>query len=404
MALLQQTSQPTLSGERFTAIYRITVANDPTSKEEALAKAKDITLEQTVEFPEELVPRGVIQEQILGRIEHFFATDPNDDSSRMSHFLAEISFATELAGGEITQLLNVLFGNISLKPGIRLEEIRLSPSLGDLFPGPRFGQTGLRNLFKEQSLPLLCTALKPQGLSATDLAAMASQFAEGGIHIIKDDHGLANQPFATFEERLHAITKTVQQTNQRCGTKAVYAPNVTADFTQMIRRARLAREAGAGALLISPGLCGFSAMAAIAADDTIGLPILAHPAMLGSFVVSPDHGLSHSFLFGQLMRLCGADASIFPNYGGRFSFTREECKQIASGCSSALAKNSVDSYKPIFPAPGGGMTMDRLPDLRQMYGNEVMFLIGGGLFRHSNDLTENARYFRHLIEESYKTL
>lgn len=36
------------------------------------------------------------------------------------------------------------------------------------------------------------------------------------------------------------------------------------------------------------------------------------------------------------MRLSGADISIFPNHGGRFSFTLEECKSVVASCLSSL--------------------------------------------------------------------
>ena len=40
------------------------------------------------------------------------------------------------------------------------------------------------------------------GLPAHALADLAYQFALGGIDIIKDDHGLADQSFAPFKERV----------------------------------------------------------------------------------------------------------------------------------------------------------------------------------------------------------
>ena len=53
---------------------------------------------------------------------------------------------------------------------------------------------------------------------------------------------------------------------------------------------------------------------------------------------------------------------------------------------------------PIFPAPGGGMTMENIPDMAALYGRDVVYLVGGGLFRRSDDLVENCRYFRRLID------
>ncbi|MCU0692720.1 MAG: RuBisCO large subunit C-terminal-like domain-containing protein, partial [Polyangiaceae bacterium] len=122
---------------------------------------------------------------------------------------AVISFAVEIVGRELTQLLNVLFGNISLLPGIRLVDVRLGPSLLAQFAGPAFGRDGLRELLGVAERPLLATALKPMGLSAVELAEIAGQCATGGIDIIKDDHGLSDQLFCPFAERVKRCANAV---------------------------------------------------------------------------------------------------------------------------------------------------------------------------------------------------
>ncbi len=370
-----------LSGERLRAIYRLTG-----DRQRAWERAQDLCLEQTVELPADLVPEGDIRDAIVARIEAFEALQPD-------RFEAVISFAVETVGGELTQLLNVLFGNISLKPGIRLERLELPDALSRTFQGPRFGCDGWRRLLDVPQRPLLCTALKPMGLPPVALAELAQQFAFGGIDIIKDDHGLADQPFAPFRERVERCAEAVQRANQATGYRCLYMPNVTAAGEQALERALFAKQVGAGALLAAPGLMGFDAMRRLAADDRVALPIMSHPAFQGSFTVHPNSGVGHYLLFGQLPRLAGADATIFPNVGGRFSFSREECLAIAAGAAAPLGH-----LKPIMPTPGGGMNLAQAPAMRALYGQNVIFLIGGGLHRHGPDLVENGRYFRRLVE------
>jgi ribulose-bisphosphate carboxylase large chain len=103
---------------------------------------------------------------------------------------------------------------------------------------------------------------------------------------------------------------------------------------------------------------------------------MAHPSFLGSHVTDPTSGLSHGLLFGSLARLAGADVSIFPNFGGRFSFTREACLEIATACRAPLG-----GLRTAFPAPGGGMTVERVPEMLDAYGEDVCLLIGGNLYR-----------------------
>jgi ribulose-bisphosphate carboxylase large chain len=56
--------------------------------------------------------------------------------------------------------------------------------------------------------------------------------------------------------------------------------------------------------------------------------------------------------------------------------------------------------KPIFPTPGGGMSLTRVPEMIETYGHQVIFLIGGDLYRHGSDLAATCRRFRHLVEKS----
>ena len=232
------------------------------------------------------------------------------------------------------------------------------------------------------------------GLGPVDLAELAYRFALGGIDLIKDDHGLTNQAFSRFEERLARCTEAVAKANRQTGMKSLYLPNVTASPAEMVRRGRLAREAGAGGLLVCPGICGLDAMRAVADDDDVRLPIMAHPALQGSFVVRPEEGFSHGLIFGLIARLAGADATIFPNFGGRFSFSRDECCEIAAAAEAPLGR-----LRPIFPTPAGGLSLGRVGEVHQVYGRELVVLVGGGLFKHGPDLIENCHVFRQLAEQ-----
>ncbi len=376
---------PHLSGERFTVFYRIIG-----DQQDAYAKAKDICLEQTVEFPEDILPAGVIHEQIVGRIESFRPFDANS-------WLAEITYAVETSAFELVQLLNVIFGNVSLKPGIRVEHLELG-SLLHQFKGPRYGIRGLRHILQVPARPLLFTALKPMGLPTNELTKLAYQFALGGIDMIKDDHGLSDQPFSPYSERVKACVNAVHEANSITGKKSIYIPNITAPYGELHKRALIAKQAGAGGIMISPGLAGLEAMREIAEDDQIALPVIAHPAFLGSYVLA-DSGISHKVMFAEFARLAGADVTIFPNFGGRFSFTRDQCARIAHGSSAHMG-----DLRSIFPCPAGGMSLDNIPESLQLYGNDVIFLIGGGLFKHGPDLVENSQHFLSIVESSYKQL
>ena len=93
-------------------------------------------------------------------------------------------------------------------------------------------------------------------------------------------------------------------------------------------------------------------------------------------------------LLGQLPRLAGADITVFPNFGGRFSLTEAECAGIRD-----MAGEDQGTVRPIFPAPAGGMTFDKVPRMRSFYGDDAALLMGGGLFTAPGGLAENCRRF-----------
>lgn len=366
--------------DRFTVTYHVTGQEDEIAK-----RALGIALEQTIELPANLATPGFVADEVVGQI-------LSTEALGGDVWEVKISYHPDAAGGELTQLLNVIFGNSSIQSGIRLASFELPEAMMAQFKGPRFGVADLRELVGVPEKPLIQTALKPMGTDAKGLAELAYKFALGGVDVIKDDHGLANQVWAPFEERVEACVAAVNKANAETGGKTVYAPNVSGDFNAVMKRAKFAKQAGAGALLLCPGLTGFDAMRTIADDDSIALPIIAHPSLLGGNVTSRESGFSHRVLFGQIARLCGADSSVYPNYGGRFGFSKQECLSIVDGCLSAWGH-----LKTVFPTPGGGMTLDRVEDMQATYGNEVMYLIGGGLYGLTDDLVKSTRIFREAL-------
>ncbi|MGE5601899.1 MAG: RuBisCO large subunit C-terminal-like domain-containing protein [Nitrososphaerales archaeon] len=372
-----------LSGERFTVHYRLVANTDA----EASAVARGICLEQTVETSDELLADDDIRASVVGRLEALESSEPG-------YYEAAISYAVESSARELTQLLNVVFGNSAMQPGIRVLHLDLSPAILRQFKGPRFGRAGLRALLGVTDRPLLGTALKPMGLSAQNLAELAYQLALGGVDIVKEDHGLTDQPFAPFAERVPQCADAVARANRESGYACIYAPNVTAPADRILARARQAKASGAGGIMVAPGLVGWDTLRLLAEDDTLGLPVLCHPALLGSLAVNPDQGMAHRVTYGQLPRLAGADVTIFVNYGGRFSFSPDDCRAIITA-----AEEPRGHVKPIFPMPAGGMTLGRLPEMLEFYGSEAIFLIAGGLYSRGPDLLASSREFRRLVEQ-----
>jgi ribulose-bisphosphate carboxylase large chain len=109
---------------------------------------------------------------------------------------------------------------------------------------------------------------------------------------------------------------------------------------------------------------------------------MAHPAMAGASRIAPP------FLLGRLFRLLGADATVFPNHGGRFGYSPATCRALAD--ASVAPWNGLAATAPV---PAGGMTPDRVAEMLQFYGKDVMLLIGGGLLAAGARMTEETAAF-----------
>lgn len=356
-----------MPSERLQITYLLTCADG----EDARAKARDIALEQTVELPPGSFSTE-IEERIVGRVEALVELEP-------PRWRAVLSYDVGVVGDDIPQLLNLVFGNISLKAGIRVTEIELPASLLAHFPGPRFGIEGLREICGPKGgkrRPLVCGALKPLGLSAEQLAEVCHQFALGGIDIVKDDHGLANQRTAPFRERVKRCQEAVAKANRTTGGNTVYFPNLMGSASGIGKRLEFVSAAACRGVLLSPLLMGLDTVRWVA--ETSELAILAHPSLAGAFF-HPGHGIAPEVMLGQIFRVIGSDGVIYPNVGGRFAFAESTCDAINANLRKPLA-----SLRPSFPVPGGGIDAADVPRWIDRYGVDTMFLIGSSFYAQSD--------------------
>jgi ribulose-bisphosphate carboxylase large chain len=276
--------------------------------------------------------------------------------------------------------MNMLFGNCSLQPEVELVDVRFPAGYEKSFPGPRYGIEGIRTMTGVEGRPLTCTALKPQGSSVEFLAHLARTFALAGIDVIKDDHGIANQQSHPFERRVAAVQKAINEANRETGGNTVYAPTFSGGGLSLRQQARVANEHGVKMALVAPMLVGIPAFVEMQVDSAV--PVLAHPAFAGAARIAPPA------LLGKLFRLFGADATIFPNHGGRFGYSRETCVAIARAAREPWA-----DVRPTLPVPAGGMTVERVDEMVSAYGADTMLLIGGGLLSAREKLFDKAREF-----------
>lgn len=346
------------AAERIRVTYLLTCA----AGEEPEAKARDIAREQTVELPEGGAPAAV-ERQIVGTVE---TVEPIGERWRVS-----ISYDPVLVDGDLPQLLNLLFGNISLKAGIEVADLALPPAILEHFGGPRFGIAGVRAVSGVTERPLVCTAVKPVGLSAQDLAELCYRFARAGIDIVKDDHSVADQRPAPFTERVARCQDAVARANRDTGGRALYFPNVTGPLATLNERIDVAVRAGCRGAMVSPLALGLDAVRLVAEH---GLVVFSHPTLTGVFF-HEGHGVAPHILLGTLFRLAGSDGVIYTNAGGRFPFPVEHCEAI-----NRRLREPLGQLRPAFPVPGGGVDAARVTQWVDRYGMDTVFLVGSSLY------------------------
>ena len=364
------------------AAYHVTAPN----AEELSSRVESLLLEQTVELPRVALRDPFVLENIVGR---FVSTEEMEPGKHR----VVIDFPIIATADDPAQFLNVLFGNSSLQEHVRLADFELPtdwPGRMKALPGPRLGGSGLRTLLNVHDRAITSTALKPIGLSNARIGELCSLFAQAGVDLIKDDHGLANHSFHPFVERVRVCQKAVAESNRASGRSAVYAPNLTGTPTVVLEQLRVAQEEGVGAVMIAPMLLGLPLMAEIAARHA-KVPIIGHPSFGGATRIAPEA------LYGKLFPLYGSDATIFANFGGRFAYSRETCGRI----SRELTQPSLPALTPTLPMPAGGIKYRQVADVLEFYGRDVVLLIGGGLYEAGDDQALRARaeeFVRHVAE------
>jgi ribulose-bisphosphate carboxylase large chain len=362
---------------RIRARYRLHVP-----PELAAQRAQMLALEQSIEMPAE----GVLDQRVLDDVvARVVSVETQADGST----LAELALSQESVGQEPGQLMNMLYGNSSLLPDVELIDVALPEALATAFGGPRLGIAGLRRLTGVQDRPLTCTALKPIGSQPADLARLCTSFARAGLDIIKDDHGWADQASAPFETRVPLNQRAVDEVNaaRRDGLTTLYAPSLFGHYGQMQAQIALARRCGVKMVLIAPMVCGVATFHALVREHG-DLAFLVHPSLAGS-------RMAPRALLGTLFRAFGADAVIFPNHGGRFSYSAATCQALAHAL-----REPWPGIAPAMPVPAGGMSVERVPELKREYGRDVMLLVGGSLLIARERLYERSLQFVQAVAEA----
>jgi ribulose-bisphosphate carboxylase large chain len=288
-----------------------------------------------------------------------------------------------------------VFGLRTLK-NLRLNDINLPKELVGSFKGPKYGIEGVRKLLKVTDRPLVGTIIKPKlGLKTQDHADVAYEAWVGGCDIVKDDENLSSQKFNPFEDRITKTLENRDKAERETGDRKVYMANITAETTEMLKRAKFVLDHGGEYVMVDIITCGFAALQTLRKKD-FDLVIHAHRAGHAAFTKDPTHGISMQVI-AKIARIIGVDQLHVGTVVGKMYETREEVKKNIDALKMAM-----NGLKQVFPVASGGLHPGLVPALIEFFGKDFIIQAGGGIHGHKKGTGAGAKAMRQAVDAVLK--
>lgn len=320
------------------------------------------------------------------------AGTPKDGGTLYRRAEVELSWPLANLGPSLPNLMATVAGNLwELKPfsGMRLLDLTLPPAFLERYCGPQFGVSGTRRLCNVYDRPVIGTIIKPSvGLTPQATAELVRKLAEGGIDFIKDDELQADGPHCPFEERVAAVMRVLRDHADRTGKLVMYAPNITGEIDEMLRRHDTVAASGGTCVMVSIHSVGLPALAALRRQAAVA--IHGHRNGWGLLGRSPAIGVSF-VAWQKLWRLAGIDHVHCNGLANKF------CEPDDSVIASAR-----ECLKPMFDIPGkgceimpvfsSGQTARQAPaTYAALGGTDLIFAAGGGIMAHPGGVAAGVR-------------
>jgi ribulose-bisphosphate carboxylase large chain len=301
--------------------------------------------------------------------------------------------------GNMPNMLSSIAGNVfglrTLR-NLRLNDVEFPKEVVNSFRGPKYGIEGIRKLLKVYDRPLVGTIIKPKlGLKTTDHARVAYEAWIGGCDIVKDDENLSSQRFNPFEERVMKTLEKRDQAENETGEKKVYMINITAETSEMIRRAELVLKQGGEYVMVDILTCGFAALQSLR-DRDLDLVIHAHRAGHAAFTRNPKHGISMRVIT-KIARMIGVDQLHVGAVVGKMAETKKEVSENVEAL-----KMKMGGLKVVLPVASGGLYPRLVPSLIDFFGKDFVIQAGGGIHGHSDGTVAGARAMRQAVDATLK--
>jgi ribulose-bisphosphate carboxylase large chain len=306
---------------------------------------------------------------------------PGAASSSGQYNRAEIrvSWSIENFGYNLPVLISTLQGNLyELRQftGLKLMDLELPPSYAQHYKGPAFGINGCRQLTNVQNRPLIGTIIKPSiGLTPQQTADMVKALAGAGIDFIKDDELLSSSANSSFNDRVDAIMKVINDHADATGKKVMYAFNISGETDEMLQRYEKIVKSGGTCAMVSINSVGMAGVKKIC--DQRQLAIHAHRNGWGMLTRHPLLGIDFR-AYQHLWRLAGVDQLHVNGIQNKFWESDDSVVASIKACLQPF-----HDHQPVLPVVSSGQWGGQAPETwRRTKTVDLLYMAGGGIMAH----------------------
>ncbi|MCY0886407.1 MAG: ribulose-bisphosphate carboxylase large subunit [Firmicutes bacterium] len=315
--------------------------------------------------------------------------------------------------GSIANMASSIVGNVfGFKPlkALRLEDLRIPLAYVKTFQGPPHGIQVERDLLNKYGRPLLGMTVKPKlGLSGKNYGRVVYEALRGGLDFTKDDENTNSQPFMRWRERYLYAIEAVKKAEAETGERKGHYLNVTApNVEEMFKRAEFAKEIGMPIIMVDFLTVGWTAHTSLSkwCRDN-GMLLHVHRAAHATVTRQKNHGINFRVL-AKWLRMAGGDHLHVGTVLGKLEGNRS----LVEGYVKVLRQSYVEmdlgrglyfdqdwySVPAVMPVASGGIHAGQVPQLLDIFGDDVVLQFGGGTVGHPWGIAAGATANRTAVE------
>ncbi len=319
--------------------------------------------------------------------------------------IVQIAYPKELfEQGNISQILSNVAGNVlgmADFESIKLLDINFPNYFIKHYMGPHYGIEGIRKIVGVKERPLLSTVIKPRlGLNEKEYAKIAYDSWLGGCDFVIDDEGLTSLKSNDFDKRVHYVFKAKKGIEKITGQKKFYIPNISAPYSEMLRRAKIVMKNGGSIVMVNVVAVGFSAIQELRRLN-LRIAFYGHKTMHAA-LTHGSNGIS-MLVIAKIARLIGFDMF---NIGGEVSGNKSSVVLGEEIEERVVSKNIFQhrlqedwlDLKPMMAVCSGAIHPSKVRKLIHALGRDIIIQGSGAIHAHPDGTIAGAKAFKQAID------